>query len=132
MRTLILATIFLAAAGAASAQPAQTSPILGDWNGIGFQVGPDGPQSSWDIELSLTSENGAVISYPSLNCKSELTRVQGASRRIEFTEHITHGDCLDGGRVSITLESGRLFWFWTKPGIGADASAVLYRGKLVS
>lgn len=131
MRTLILATTLLAA-GAASAQPAQTSPIVESWSGIGFQVGPEGPETSWEIELTLRSESSGVISYPSLDCKSELTRVQGASRRIEFTEHITEGDCIDGGRISITLERGRLFWFWTKAGVDADASAVLYRGKLVS
>lgn len=132
MRTLIIAAIFLSTVGAASAQPAQTSPIVESWNGVGYQVGPGGPQSSWDIELTLKTETSGLISYPSLNCKSELTRVQGSSRRIEFTEHITEGDCIDGGRVTINLEGGRLFWFWTKPGVNADASAVLYRGKPVS
>lgn len=131
MRTLAIAAIFLSAAASASAQPAQTSPIVESWTGIGFQVGPEGPQASWDIELTLKSETSGLISYPSLDCSSELTRVQGSSRRIEFTEHITEGDCIDGGRISITLEGGRLFWFWTKPGVNADASAVLYRGKPV-
>lgn len=131
MRVVVLATICLAA-GAASAQPLETSGIVATWSGIGFQVDALGLQTSWDIELSLKSESSATVSYPSLNCTGELTRNKGASRRIEFTEHITQGDCVDGGRVSITLENGRLFWFWTKPEMDIDASAVLYRDKPLS
>lgn len=123
MRTFILATLLLAAP--ASAQPGQQASMSGDWYGTGLQVGPGGVQSTWTIELSIR-KGSAEINYASLNCKGVLHRLQSTPTRIIFREEITEGDCIDAGRVSATLENGRVFWFWTKPDLDADASAVLY------
>jgi hypothetical protein len=123
MRTLILAALLLAAP--AVAQPGQKASMAGDWYGTGLQVGPGGVQSTWTIELSIKKDS-AEINYPSLNCKGVLHRIQSTSTRIVFREEIIKGDCVDDGHISATLENGRVFWFWTKPDLDADASAVLY------
>jgi hypothetical protein len=128
MRTLIIGAILLAAAPAI-AQPGHISPMSGDWRGIGFQVGPNGIQSSWDIELAIKQDLSGVIAYPSLGCKGSLHRSASTSSQILFIEKITEGNCIDGGRISATLENGRIFWFWTQRGSSADASAVLYLGQ---
>lgn len=122
MRTLLLAAFLLTAP--AVAQPSQSLP-QGDWHGTGLQVGPDGVQSTWTIDLSLTGKQ-SEISYPSLACKGVLHRVTSSPGRVTFREEITEGDCINAGRISVTFENGRVFWFWTKPGLNADASAVLY------
>lgn len=123
MRRLIIAAILLAAPAAA-----QPGPISGDWLGTGLQVDPGGIQSTWTIELSI-SAGKSVISYPSLACRGELQWINSTPSQITFHEKITEGDCIDGGIISATLENGRIFWFWTKRGLGADASAVLYPSR---
>lgn len=122
MRTILIAAFLLTAP--AMAQPGQ-SIITGDWYGTGLQVGPEGVQSTWTIELSIKG-NRSEISYPSLACKSVLHRIASKPDQITYREEITEGDCIDGGSISATLENGRVFWFWTKPDLDADASAVLY------
>lgn len=122
MRLLILAAFLLATP--AIAQPGQKA-ITGEWQGTGLQVDRGGVQSTWAVELSI--RNGpSAISYPSLDCKGVLHRVTTTATRIVFREEITEGNCFTDGQISVTLENGRLFWFWTKPGVDADASAVLY------
>ncbi|HOY78245.1 MAG TPA: hypothetical protein PLN33_10595 [Hyphomonadaceae bacterium] len=122
MRLLILAAFLLATP--AIAQPGQKA-ITGEWQGTGLQVDRGGVQSTWTIELSIRNGQSA-ISYPSLDCKGVLHRVTTTPTRIAFREEITDGNCIDGGQISATFENGRLFWFWTKPGLDVDASAVLY------
>lgn len=122
MRTFIFAALLVAAP--AAAQPAQKT-MMGDWHGTGLQVDPGGVHSTWTIDLSITRER-ATISYPSLACSGVLHRVTSTPTRIIFREEITEGDCITDGQISATLENGRLFWFWTKPELDADASAVLY------
>lgn len=122
MRTLIIAAFLLAAP--AVAQPSQ-SPANGDWHGTGLQVDPGGVQSTWTIDLSIGKDR-SEISYPSLGCKAVLHRVSSTPTQITFREEITEGDCIDDGQITATFENGRIFWFWTKPDLEADASAVLY------
>ncbi len=132
MRTLILAAILLAAP--AAAQPgsvARPGPVSGDWQGTGLQVDPGGIQSTWTIALSISAEK-SLISYPSLACRGELQQISSTPTRIVFREKITEGDCIDDGLISATLENGRIFWFWTRPGLGADASAVLYPSRPIA
>lgn len=124
MRAIVLAAVLLAAP--AVAQPSLKA-MTGEWHGTGLQVDPGGVQSTWTIELSIKGD-GSTISYPSLGCTGVLHRVTATANRIVFREEITEGDCFNDGQISATLENGRLFWFWTKPGVEADASAVLYRG----
>lgn len=127
MRTLVLAILMLAAP--ASAQPAQ-KPAASDWHGTGLQVDPGGIQSTWTIEMSINAQR-SVISYPSLGCTGILHRISSSPTQLVFREEITEGDCVDNGRVIATFENGRIFWFWTKPGLDADASAVLYPARPV-
>ena len=131
MRPLILVAMLLAAAPAI-AQPGHGLLPPGDWHGVGLQVGRDGVQASWDIVLSIKADHSGAIAYPSLGCKGLLHRIPKTSDQIAFTEEITEGDCFNGGRITATLENGRLFWFWTKPGVDADASAVLYPSQPIS
>ncbi len=126
MRTLILAATLFAAPAAA-----QPGSVSGDWQGTGLQVDPGGIQSTWTIELSI-SAGKSLISYPSLACRGELQRISSTPNQIVFRERITEGDCIDDGVISATLENGRIFWFWTKPGLGADASAVLYPARPIA
>lgn len=125
MRAVILAALVICTAAPAVAQLGQKAPGAGSWHGTGFQVGPGGVQSSWTIEMMIGARN-AAIAYPSLGCKSELELVLRTGARAEYIETITEGDCITKGRITAIQENGRLFWFWTKPDIGADASAVLY------
>ncbi|RYG27717.1 MAG: hypothetical protein EON93_19945 [Burkholderiales bacterium] len=127
MRTFILAVLMLAAP--AVAQPAPK--LSGDWYGKGLQVDPGGVQSTWTIELSIHAARSA-ISYPSLGCKGVLHRIASAPAEIIFREEITQGDCIDDGRISARFENGRIFWFWTRPGLDTDASAVLYPARPVA
>ena len=127
MRTLVIAACFIAAP--ALAQPGNQKLAPGDWYGIGQQVGPSGIQSTWTIELSITGGEDAAISYPSLGCTAKLHRIMSTSNQLEFREEITTGNCIDDGRIIAILRNNRLFWFWSKPSAGADASAVLYRDQ---
>jgi hypothetical protein len=131
MRALLLMSC-LALAMSAPAQAQRSHAIAGDWHGTGLQVGPEGVQSSWTIQLSITAAGAAEIAYPQLGCKSVLHRVTAAPNETVFREEITQGDCIDGGHISVMAKNGRLFWFWTSPGTPADASAVLYPDNLVS
>lgn len=124
MRTLVLAAILLTASPATA--QGKNAPMSGHWHGVGLQVGADGVQSSWDIDLSINPDHSGAVTYPSLGCRGVLKRVMRTPSQIAFTETITAGNCIDGGLISVTLENGRLFWFWTKRGVGSDASAVLY------
>lgn len=124
MRKLILAVFLLAAP--AVAQP-ETSKFAGDWHGTGLQVDPGGVQSTWTIDLTINNDRSGAISYTSLACKSVLHRVASSGNQVVFREEITEGDCIDDGRIEVLSENGRLFWFWTKPDLDTDASAVLYR-----
>lgn len=128
MRTLVLAVLLIAAP--AVAQPGQVL-AAGDWHGTGLQVGPGGIQSTWTIELSINAQHSA-ISYPSLSCKGVLHRISSRPTQIVFREEITEGDCIDSGHISATFENGRIFWFWTKPGLDVDASAVLYPARPIA
>lgn len=131
MRVIMLAFCFALALPAA-AQPGQPRGLSGDWRGTGLQVGPDGVQSSWKIQLSITADNKAEITYPSLGCRATLHPTAATSSQIVFREEIIDGDCIDGGYITALPLNGRLFWFWTSPGTPADASAVLYPDNLVS
>ncbi|RYG36938.1 MAG: hypothetical protein EON93_04395 [Burkholderiales bacterium] len=128
MRMLVLALLALAAP--AVAQPGQKL-AAGDWHGTGLQVNPGGIQSTWTIDMSINTQR-SMINYPSLGCTGVLHRVSSTPTQIVFREQITEGDCIDNGRITVTLENGRIFWFWTKPGLDADASAVLYPSRPVA
>jgi len=126
MRLAILAAA-IALAAPASAQTGHAKMIGGSWTGIGYQVGPTGPQMSWTLSLDIRAGAESQIDYPSLGCKATLHELKRGGDEITFREQITEGDCIDGGRITARLVDNRVFWFWSKPDAGADASAVLYR-----
>lgn len=111
----------------------QSAGLTGEWSGEGFQVGPGGPQSQWSIRLEFVNRKTADIEYPDLGCKGELKLLKGDRHQAEYTETITSGPCINGGRVVVRRAGGRLMWFWYgEPDIGVDASAVLYPSDLMS
>lgn len=117
------------AAAIALAAPASAQIQGGTWAGTGYQVGPDGPQSSWSIMLDIHTDMTSRIEYPSLDCKGVLHELKRGGDEIEFREEITEGDCVTGGIVNVRFRDHRVFWFWSKPDVNADASAVLYRDQ---
>ena len=121
--------ILTLAAAIALAAPASAQIAGSVWTGTGYQVGPDGPQMSWSVLLDVGADNTSRIEYPSLGCKAVLHELKRSGGEMEFREEITEGDCLTGGTVNVRLRDDRVFWFWSKPGSGADASAVLYRDQ---
>lgn len=126
MRTLLIAALLIAAPA-----HAQTTGLGGAWHGVGFQVGPTGPQMSWDVVLHVRDDRTSRIEYPTLACRGVLHELRRSASEIEFREEITEGDCFDGGLVTARLEAGRIFWFWRKAGVASDATAVLYRDQPV-
>ena len=129
MRTLILAAIIIAFAAPAHADNAGHARTIGNWTGIGYQVGPAGPQTSWTISLTVRADITSRIEYPSLGCKAVLHEQKRGGDEIEFREEITEGDCVTGGTINVRYRDDRVFWFWSKPDAGADGSAVLYRDQ---
>ena len=117
------------AAAIAFAGPASAQIPSGAWTGTGYQVGPDGPQSTWSIVLDIHADITNRIDYPSLGCKAVLHALERSHDEIEFREEITEGNCITGGTVNVRYRDNRVFWFWSKPSSGADASAVLYRDQ---
>lgn len=126
MRLLVLA-VAIALAAPVSAQTGQARMIGGSWTGVGYQVGPTGPQMSWTISLEVRAGVESRINYPSLGCKATLHELKRDGEEITFREQITEGACIDDGRITARFVDNRVFWFWSKPNAGADASAVLYR-----
>jgi hypothetical protein len=127
----------LAVAGSAAAQQdrkiAGHARMIGGWHGVGLQVGRNGVQSTWDIDLRVRADITSRIEYPSLGCAGTLHELRRLGDEIEFREEITSGDCIDGGRMVVRLMNDRVWWFWYQPGGGdADASAVLYRDAPVA
>ncbi len=129
----LLACAFIAGSLAAPASSEPVRGMRGEWSGLGFQVGPDGYQDQWTIELDLDGRKEARIAYPSLGCTGVLKLLKGDSRQAEYSETITSGPCVDGGRIIVRRAEGRMSWFWYSPSDpGVDASAVLYPSGLVS
>jgi hypothetical protein len=122
-RGVLVALAGLALAGS----PANAQSMIGQWQGVGLQVNPDGREQTWDIRLTLRADIDSRVEYPSLSCKGELKAVSRKPDTIEFEEKITSGVCEDGGRLLLTLRGGRLGFFWWKLGSPVDASAVLHR-----
>jgi hypothetical protein len=121
------ATLCIAASAVAQA------PKEGYWKGIGIQTNPQGVEMTWKIRMTVREIGDSAIEYPDLKCKGVLQRVANGHDGFEFNEKITSGDCITGGRIVVRERSGRMSWFWYRPGInGPDASAVLYRDEMIS
>lgn len=127
MRLLILAAA-IALAAPATAQTGHAR-MIGEWQGTGYQVGSNGPQSSWTIALTIRADITSRIDYASLGCKATLHELRRGGDEIEFREEITEGNCINDGTITVRYRDNRVFWFWSKPDAGADASAVLYHDQ---
>lgn len=101
--------------------------IYGNWSGSGHQS-PAGSQPDYPVSMTLNSSGGS-IDYPSLACGGTLSFVSGNERAAEYVEHITYGNCLDGGNVTVRLENKVVAWTWlgTYDGQQYSVIAVLSR-----
>jgi hypothetical protein len=71
------------------------------------------------------AQDGGSIDYPSLSCGGSLTQLSSSGTSAQFQEHITYGDCVDGGAITVNLVNGKLAWTWF--GSGINVIAVLER-----
>lgn len=86
--------------------------LAGTWRGVGHQS-PAG-KSGADYPVVMTiGANGASIDYPSLRCGGSLTRLSGGGTTAQYREHISYGNCLNGGLVTVNLVRGKLSWSWS-------------------
>lgn len=90
------------------------SAIAGSWKGQGVQS--DNPGGGWTIALTLAGEGrGSVvgtITYPSLACGGDLILREASAERVEVTERITFGTCVDRGIITLAPAGGGLRFDW--------------------
>ena len=126
----IVAAALLAACAPAmqsATAPAAQRAFVGVWKGMGTQS--DQPDSIWSITAAITGgQPGAVvgtIAYPSLACGGELVLVGATADSLVVREHITFGDCIDGGITFAWRSPGYLDYRWR-----SATSDVTARGQL--
>ena len=109
-----------------SSEPCQVpvDSLAGTWSGSGHQSGGSGPSEDYPVVMHIT-QGGATIDYPSLSCGGSLTLLSNSGTSAQFHEHITYGNCVDGGAISVDLVNGKLAWTWT--GSNVSVIAVLDR-----
>ena len=105
--------------------------FLGSWEGRGSQSDAPG---EWTItaEIAGGGADGAVgtIRYPSLECGGTLTLRVAAPGVLELDERITHGECVDGGIVTLTeQQDGRLRYEWRHEANSLTAEGMLQRAR---
>lgn len=102
-------------------------PFVGSWQGTGEQSDHPG---EWSIAATIAGGAvGAVvgtIAYPSLQCGGELILRRAAADSMELREHITHGDCVDGGIITLGVRPGG----WLAYGWRAEDGTLTARGQL--
>ncbi len=99
-------------------------PLAGTWRGFGHQSGGDTVSMDYLVVMYI-GQAGGSIEYPSLNCGGSLTQISNGGTTAQFQEHITYGDCVDGGAITVNLVNGKLAWTWV--GSGINVIAVLER-----
>jgi hypothetical protein len=101
------------------AEPDMTAPkqasLSGTWTGSGHQTGGGGDPVSYPVVMRI-SDQGGSSDYPSLGCGGSLTALSAEGGEAQYKEHITYGDCVDGGTIVVKLKGGKLDWQWS--GIG--------------
>jgi hypothetical protein len=85
----------------------------GRWYGIGHEHPTrPGVETDYPISISLYGPDGS-IDYPSLRCSGTLRRISGGDPSlVRFQEHITSGDCVRGGEITLTMVQGTLSFTW--------------------
>jgi hypothetical protein len=97
--------------------------LVGTWRGVGHQS--PAPKGGADYPIVMViGGNGGSIEYPSLRCGGSLARLSGAATSAQFREQITHGNCINGGTVSVNLFRGRLSWTWIGQASGKQYSVI--------
>jgi hypothetical protein len=94
--------------------------LKGHWSGLVEQTGPDAVKDRYVATLTLEGPIGAM-DYPTLSCGGDVSFVSRSGDTSVYREHITHGDCIDGGTVSVRPSSGGVLWSWTGKGVTANA-----------
>ena len=113
-RLLLAATAALVAACSAHAQTPS-----GQWQGLALDVRADAPPETYPVRIRVEGED-VRVDYPTLACGGRLDRLGAIGDVVEYRERLTYGldKCLDGGRVALRPQGGKLLWYWT----GAETS----------
>lgn len=90
--------------------------LVGQWSGTVTQTGPGDVRETYPTRMRLDGLTGQ-IDYPSLQCGGTLSFVNKNGDFYYYTEHITYGDCVDGGMVAVLPGAGSVDWAWNTPGI---------------
>jgi hypothetical protein len=78
------------------------------WSGAGHQT-PVGASGLANYLIVMTiNENGGSTDYPALRCGGIVTRIGGSESSATFREHITYGECTDGGIITVHLRNEEL------------------------
>lgn len=128
-RTVVAACLL---AGCAPAMRLDLAPdvqcaFVGSWKGTGEQSDHPG---EWTI--SATIAGGSVgqvvgtIAYPSLQCGGDLVLRRAARDAMELREHITYGDCVNQGIVTLGVRPGG----WLAFGWRTEDGTLTARGQL--
>ncbi|HXG78497.1 MAG TPA: toll/interleukin-1 receptor domain-containing protein [Methyloceanibacter sp.] len=99
-------------AGGGTPQP---DVLSGTWTGSARQTGGGGEDQTYTVVMRLAGEESS-IDYPSLGCGGSLTALSLDQDRAQFKEHITYGNCVDGGTIDVERQGDKLAWKWS--GIG--------------
>jgi hypothetical protein len=84
--------------------------LSGTWRGLGHQTGR-GETHNYPVVMRITPDGGST-DYPSLRCGGSLTQLSAGGSMAQFREHITYGNCLDGGTIDVKLNGSKLDWKW--------------------
>lgn len=98
---LLIAIAMLQISSTVTQSKENPSWLLGQWEGIGFQV--DMTKSTWLMEVDFKKET-TKINYPSLNCSGYWILKKQEKDRLVFKENIQKGEdrCMDNGMLVIT------------------------------
>jgi hypothetical protein len=100
----------------------RTESINGKWSGAGHQT-PVGASGLANYLIVMTiNGNGGSTDYPALRCGGIVTRIGGSESSAMFREHITYGECTDGGIITVHLRNEELAWTWVGSGGNVVAS----------
>jgi hypothetical protein len=131
-RTMVAACLLAGCAPAMRIDPGPPGvqrPFVGSWRGTGEQSDHPG---EWSIAATIAGgEVGSVvgtIAYPSLSCGGDLVLSRAARDAMELREHITYGNCVDQGIVTLGVRPGG----WLAFGWRTEDGTLTARGQLVA
>jgi len=86
--------------------------LSGTWTGSARQTGGGSEEQTYTVVMRLTGTESS-IEYPSLGCGGSLTALSLDQDRAQFKEHITYGNCVDGGTIDVERQGDKLAWKWS-------------------